>query len=129
MIKSIYEFNTQLLGVQTGTPHLLNKSEFDWLIVALNEEIQEFTESHEKGDMVGCVDGLLDLAYFAVGACTRMGLTQKQIEQCFSFIHNANMMKKQGQKDTRPTDGTVADAIKPTNWKAPEEQMKLELGL
>lgn len=129
MIQEIFKFNTELLGVKTGTPRMLEKAEFDWLIVALNEEITEFIEAKEKGDMVGCVDSLLDLAYFAVGGCVRMGLTQKQIEQCFSFINNANMMKKQGMKETRPTDGSVADAVKPADWVAPEQQMKLELGL
>ena len=138
MIKSIYEFNTQLLGVKTGTPKLLEKSELDWLLVALNEEIQELVEADEKSSLVDCVDSVLDLAYFAVGACTRMGLTQQQIEDCFKAIHHANMTKKMGVKESRPQDGSIADAIKPIGWQPPEKAIKdilyqkntqMELGL
>lgn len=124
MIKSIYEFNTQLLGVKTGQPRLLEKAELDWLIVALNEEIQELVEADEKRSLVDCVDSVLDLAYFAVGACVRMGLTQDQIEGCFNAIHTANMRKKQGVKESRPQDGSIADAVKPSDWVAPEKVME-----
>lgn len=124
MIKSIYEFNTQLLGVKTGNPRLLEKSEMDWLLVALNEEIQELVEADEKRSLVDCVDSVLDLAYFAIGACTRMGLTEDQIEDCFKAIHHANMAKKMGVKNSRPQDGSIADAIKPTDWQSPEKAIK-----
>lgn len=127
MIKEIYQFNTELLGVETGKPRMLDRSQYDWLIVALNEEIAELDEAHTKQSMVGCVDSLMDLAYFAIGGCVRMGLTQTQIEQCFAYIHNANMNKKLGMKSTRPTDGSVADAVKPIDWIAPEAQMELLL--
>jgi len=136
MIDEIFEFNTKLLGVQTGEIHQLQKSEFDWLVVALNEEIGEFIDAQNEQSIVGCVDSLLDLTYFAIGGCVRMGLTPKQIHQCFYAIHNANMAKKMGMKASRPTDGSVADAIKPMDWVAPESKMvqilfgdQLELGL
>ena len=136
MIDEIFEFNTKLLGVKIGEINQLQKSEFDWLVVALNEELGEFIDAHNEQSIVGCVDSLLDLTYFAIGGCVRMGLTPKQIHQCFDAIHNANMAKKMGMKKSRPTDGTVADAIKPDGWVAPETQMiqilfgeQLELGL
>lgn len=124
VIKSVYEFNTQLLGVKTGTPKLLDKAELDWLLVALKEEIQELIEAHEKQSIVDCIDAVLDLSYFAIGACIRMGLTQDQIEKCFQIIHNCNMSKKMGVKESRPTDGSIADAVKPSGWQPPEERMK-----
>lgn len=121
MIKSIYEFNTRLLGVKTGQPHRLDKSEKDWLLSALNEEITEF-ESAES--IVDEIDGLLDLVYFAIGGCVRMGLTEDQIEGCFKAIHNANMGKKMGVKDSRPQDGSIADAVKPIGWQPPEQAIE-----
>jgi len=124
MIKSIYEFNTQLLGVKTGNPKLLDKSELDWLLVALNEEIQELVEADEKRSLVDCIDSVLDLAYFAVGACVRMGLTEEQIEGCFRAIHHANMTKKMGVKESRPQDGSIADAVKPIGWQPPEKAIE-----
>ena len=121
MIKDIYEFNTKLLGVKTGQPKMLEKAEADWLLVALAEEITEFEDAT---DVVNKVDSLLDLAYFAIGGCVRMGLTAEQIEGCFNVIHRANMAKKMGVKESRPQDGSIADAVKPAGWQPPEAAME-----
>jgi predicted HAD superfamily Cof-like phosphohydrolase len=124
MIKEIYDFNTKLLGVKTGQLALLTANERNWLLTALHEEIEEFLEATEKQSLVDCIDSLLDLTYFAIGGCVRLGLTAEQIQDCFNAIHKANMLKKQGIKASRPQDGTVADAIKPEGWEAPEETIK-----
>lgn len=124
MIKSIYEFNTELLNVQTGTPRLLERAEFNWLNSALLEEIGELHTARDAESITESVDSLLDLAYFAIGGCVRMGLTAEQIEECFQTVHNANMEKKMGVKESRPQDGSIADAIKPSDWMAPEELME-----
>jgi len=124
MIKRIYNFNTQLLNIPTGEPRLLEQKEFNWLNVALNEEIEELKDAMAEQSIVGCVDSLLDLAYFSIGGCVRLGLTAEQIEECFNTIHSANMRKKMGVKETRPTDGSVADAIKPADWVSPETIME-----
>jgi predicted HAD superfamily Cof-like phosphohydrolase len=121
MIKDIYDFNTQLLKVKTNGPKLLDSNERNWLLTALHEEIEEFLEATEKESLIGCVDSLLDLTYFAIGGCVRLGLTAEQIQNCFTAIHKANMGKKQGIKPSRPQNGTIADAIKPEGWEAPEE--------
>ena len=123
MINSIYEFNTKLLGVKTGKPNLLTDAEHSWLVMALQEEIEELEEARTNESVVDCVDSLLDLAYFAIGGCVRLGLTADRIQECFETIHNANMAKKMGVKQTRPQDGTVADAVKPAGWQSPEQTM------
>tara|TARA_R110000744_G_scaffold21338_5_gene55367 strand:+ start:1309 stop:1728 length:420 start_codon:yes stop_codon:yes gene_type:complete len=123
MIKDIYEFNTEILEVKRKGPKLLEEVEINWLIGALREEIQELIDANEIKDLVGCVDGVLDLAYFAVGACVRMGLTKNQIEDCFQVIHTANMAKRKGIKESRPQDGSIADAVKPIEWEPPELAM------
>ena len=128
MIPQIYEFNTKLLNVKTGQVKTLEKAEFDWLLGALFEEIDELREAYDKNQIVDAVDALIDLSYFAIGGLVRMGLTQEQMEVCFSAIHQANMNKKSGVKETRPQDGSIADAVKPANWEAPEEQIKRILG-
>jgi len=124
MINEIHEFNTKLLGVNVPQPTLLPLAERNWLLTALHEEIDEFLQATEQESIVDCVDSLLDLVYFAIGGCVRLGLKPQQIEQCFNAIHSANMAKKMGIKESRPQDGSVADAIKPAGWVAPEKVMK-----
>jgi len=124
MINEIHEFNTKLLGVNVPQPTLLPLAERNWLLTALHEEIDEFLQATEQESIVDCVDSLLDLVYFAIGGCVRLGLKPQQIKQCFNAIHSANMAKKMGIKESRPQDGSVADAIKPAGWVAPEKVMK-----
>lgn len=103
MINSIYEFNTKLLGVKTGRPNLLTDGEHNWLVMALQEEIKELKQARDNESVVDCVDSLLDLAYFAIGGCVRLGLTADQIQECFDTIHNANMAKKNGHERITPS--------------------------
>lgn len=124
MISEIYEFNTKLLNVKTGNPKSLTKPEFDWLLGALFEEIEELRVAHDKNQIVDAVDALIDLSYFAIGGLVRMGLTEKQMKEVFQVIHQSNMAKKSGVKESRPQDGSIADAVKPANWQAPEEKIK-----
>ena len=124
MIKSIHHFNTELLGIKNDGAHLLGEQEYSWLLGALEEELNEFSEAQHHKDLPGCVDSLLDLTYFAIGGLVRMGLEVEQIEKCFEAVHTANMLKKMGIKDTRPQDGSIADAIKPTGWRPPEEAIR-----
>ena len=128
MIKDIYEFNHKVLGIYQDTydgPHKLPDSEELWLTRALLEEIVEFSQAQ---DVVGKVDALLDLTYFAIGGLARMGVTREQAEACFTSIHNANMRKVFGVKETRTQDGDVADAVKGEDFEAPEDQMRKILG-
>jgi predicted HAD superfamily Cof-like phosphohydrolase len=124
MIKEIHEFNTKLLDVKTGSICFPSQQEQQWLVGALREEIDEFLDAKRAQSIIGCVDSLLDLAYFAIGGCVRFGLNPEQIEDCFQAIHAANMAKRKGVKESRPQDGTVSDAVKPEGWIAPEVAMQ-----
>lgn len=117
MITKVYEFNRMVLGVDPQQLVLpLDLPEQTFLIAALEEELQEFKDSTTQAEEV---DALLDLCYFAIGGLARLGLSETQSKACFDAIHTANMTKKKGVKDTRPNDGSVADAIKDPNFQDP----------
>jgi hypothetical protein len=121
VIESVCAFNRDLLGINrldTG-PALLPEEEARWLCRALTEEVEEFREAHNAEQLTHSVDALIDLMYFTIGGLWRMGIEPRLIEDCFEAIHQANMTKRRGQKPSRPTDGTVADAIKPAEWVDP----------
>jgi predicted HAD superfamily Cof-like phosphohydrolase len=95
--------------------------------MSLNEELVEWTAAVAKGDIVGQVDALIDLMYFATGVLYKLGLSAEQIEQCVSAVHAANMTKRRGTNAKRDTG--AADAIKPDGWVAPEQRIATILGV
>jgi len=119
--ESVVEFNETLLGIQRPTkPQCLSPEMFEHLANCLNEELDEFTDAHYVENLVGAVDALIDLMYFAVGGLHKMGLTPDQMTRIGQVVHHANMKKRQGVIERRG-DGSVPDATKPTDWVAPEQ--------
>jgi predicted HAD superfamily Cof-like phosphohydrolase len=126
VIESVCTFNRDLLGVNRldAGPALMPDEEARWLYTALTEEVEEFKAAHSGGQLPHSVDALIDLMYFTIGGLWRMGVEPRLIEECFEVVHQANMTKRRGQKASRPTDGTVADAVKPTDWIDPITTLK-----
>lgn len=121
MIQDVLMFNRDVLCIEPRPLSLLSGEERRWLVSALMEEIDEYLEAN---DVAEAADALLDLIYFAIGGMYRMGMRQDHIEQAFLLVHTANLKKKLGIKETRPQDGSVADAVKSPDWTPPEEKIR-----
>ncbi len=122
----VVEFNQRVLKIEPRRIGALPPAEYDITVKSLKEEVEEFQEAHVKGDIIGGIDALVDLMYFAVGALYKKGLTAESIVDCMTAVHEANMEKKLGV-NARRGDGSAADAIKPEGWVAPEERIALIL--
>lgn len=120
IITPVHIFNQDILQIGNRPLAMLSEKEREFMDKALREEITEFLTAHGQGDMIGCIDAMIDNIYFAIGGLCRMGLTPDMIFKCFMAVHWANMNKKKGQVAGRSDDGT-ADAVKPAGWKPPEE--------
>jgi len=86
------------------------------------KKVLEFLEAHMEGDIVGCIDAMVDNIYFAMGVLYKLGINDKMFERIFAAVHDANMEKKKGINPKRG-DGSAADAIKPEGWKSPEDRI------
>lgn len=127
IIAKVREFNRDVLNIKKDGVKPFNKDdkEASWLIVALNEEVNdEFIQGLERVNLIDQVDALLDTVYFAIGGMIRLGLTDEQIHACFDAVHNSNMLKDLGIKESRSGFGDTADAVKPEDWVAPETKME-----
>lgn len=120
--QNVVEFNREILGIQPRIVGTLIETEFEISKKCLNEEITEFIEAYQKGDIVGMIDAMTDLKYFADGILYKMGLTAESIDKIGAAVHNANMTKKKGV-NARRGDGSAADAVKPEGWVPPEERI------
>lgn len=116
IIQRVFEFNHMINARKSETPGHLDPATREWLLKALEEELQEFREADTPEDLV---DALIDLVIFACGGLYRAGLNLDQAKACFAAVLDANDAKKAGVKQNRAVTG-VADAVKPPGWVDPK---------
>lgn len=121
LIHHIFEFNEQIIGINDVELNPLSQEQIHWTYKALSEEVAEFMTAADQEDIVGMVDAMLDLTYFAIGTLKKLGLTREQAVGCFHAVHTANMTKKRGGKATR--GNFEEDATKPAGFVSPEMAM------
>lgn len=128
--EKVSEFNQAVIGYEAPVaPSLLPTNVLELTLIQLREEVGELEDAAKEGDVVACVDALLDLIYFANGALYKMGITPEQYDGCVTAIQTYNMRKKAGKKEGRGYEGDAVDAIKPgADVPRPEVVMKQILG-
>lgn len=120
--QQVIEFNATVLGIEQRPLTYPQGPEIDHVIKCYHEEVVELSDAFQQGDFIGCIDANMDLIYFAIGSLYKMGLNADQMERIFTTIHNKNMTKTAGKKESRATDG-ADDAVKGEGWVGPEEEI------
>jgi len=82
----------------------------------LAEELNETTLAFESKDPEEIVDGLIDLCVVAIGTLDAFGV---DAYKAWDQVHNANMAKEPGVKESRPNPLGLPDLIKPEGWNGP----------
>lgn len=90
----------------------------------LQEELDEFVESFDTGDLVKSVDALIDLVYVAYGTALFMGVTPEQWSACWYAVHDANLAKRRAVSANESKRSTTLDMIKPEGWQSPEPEIR-----
>lgn len=121
--KQVVEFNQQVLKIDPRELNLLSPSELGITFDCLTEEVGEFLTAHSDRDIIGAIDAIIDLMYFAQGVLYKIGISPEMYEKIFTAVHEANMSKQLGVKAGRG-DGIAADAIKPEGWAPPEARIR-----
>ena len=119
MFREVEHFNKEIIGIDRVISPIEDDEEFNWMIGVVLEELDEFKTAHKNHDFVNAIDAVVDLLYFVSGFMTRMGIPAEVSEKIFQAVHNANMEKKKGKKDTRLFTHDN-DAVKPEGWESPE---------
>lgn len=108
-----------------GKPRLLPEELYAFRKKFLYEELQEFIEAHEKGDLVKAFDSLIDLGYVLYGTVHLMGLPWSQ---GWKLVHQANMSKRRATSAAESASltgrGSSVDIVKPEGWVSPEPALK-----
>lgn len=115
MINDVYEFNKKIIGTEQPeklTP--LTRERLLFALIAMYEELNEFTVACNSGNIGDALDAIIDLIYFAIGRAYELGITEEQFKKCWNIVQEKNMSKKRGTKNR----GTDIDAAKPEGWQA-----------
>jgi hypothetical protein len=79
----------------------------------LQEELDEMKDAGNADDVV---DALIDLCVVAIGTLDAFNINSYQ---AWNSVHQANMTKEVGIKESRPNPLGLPDLIKPEGWQAP----------
>lgn len=113
----ISEFHTKFSVPVSNKPELMNTEMLNFRLKFLGEELDEFEEAHDEGDLAKCLDALVDLVYVAIGTADIMGLP---FNQAWHEVHKANMAKQRAEHPNQSKRGTQYDVIKPPGWTPPD---------
>lgn len=100
-----------------GRPISLTTAERKFRVKCLYEELHEYEDALEEGNLAEQFDALIDLVYFALGTAHRQGFP---FDHGFDLVHQANMSKEQNPDNQRR--GYALEITKPEGWKPPDLQ-------
>ena len=92
------------------------KKFLEFRVKFLEEEMKELKDAESAEDVV---DALIDLCVVAIGT---LDLFDVDAHKAWNVVHDANMSKQVGVKESRPNPLGLPDLIKPTGWKAPTHE-------
>jgi predicted HAD superfamily Cof-like phosphohydrolase len=95
---------------------MMDRKRLLWRMDFLMEEITETASAIERHDPEEIVDGLVDMMVVIMGTFHEARIN---FGKAWSRVHDANMQKVRGEKDTRA--GSFGyDLIKPDGWEPPK---------
>jgi predicted HAD superfamily Cof-like phosphohydrolase len=101
-------------------PHLLSRDLYEYRRRFLHEELEEFEQAVERGDLPGAFDALLDLAYVVFGTAHLMSLPW---QAGWVEVQRANMAKVRAESAEESAEktgrGHAYDVVKPEGWEPP----------
>jgi predicted HAD superfamily Cof-like phosphohydrolase len=119
----VEHFNKIILKLKRPPIGFMEEDDFKLSLNQLREEIDEMELANNKGDFSGLIDAIVDLDYFLHGVVFKHGINTETYEELFKVVHEANMEKMLGVKPSREGFGGSPDAIKSSDWKAPETKI------
>ncbi len=121
-VKDIRNMHKQF-GVHQWLRDSKNKDKLrDFMVFRLDfleEEFEETQKAFFSNDKEGVVDGLIDLIVIAIGTLDILGV---DTDKAWDEVHEANMSKEPGIKESRPNPLGLPDMIKKPDWKGPNHE-------
>lgn len=96
----------------------------------MQEELDEYVEGHNEGNLQKQIDAIVDLIYVALGTAIKMGVPPAMFQCYWNSVQDANMnkvlAKDLADSQARTGRGHPMDVVKPDGWVSPTAR-QLEL--
>lgn len=115
-IEAVGKFH-DAFGVKNRDEPTVEGREYALRVRLLREEVDEYEEAAERGDVVGVADALGDIAYILFGSILTHGL-QSKMEAVFDEIQRSNMSKLGA--DGRPIYREDGKVLKGPGYSPPD---------
>ena len=98
-IDEVEEFNATFGKPNNYTPIIPNKKEWMFVYDFILEELEEYREACEKGDIVEVLDALCDITYVSLGNGAMLHGLKDKMEPAYAEVQASNMSKSCATKE------------------------------
>ena len=92
-IDEVEVFNHTMGKPNNYTPNIPEEKEWMFVYNFILEELEEYKEACQKGDIVGVLDALCDITYVSLGNGTMLHGLKGQIKEAYAEVQASNMSK------------------------------------
>ena len=92
-VDEVQEFNDTFGKPNNYKPIIGEKKEWQFVYDFILEELEEYKEACEKGDIVGILDALCDITYVSLGNGTLLHGLKGKIWEAYQEVQASNMSK------------------------------------
>ena len=103
-VDEVQEFNDTFGKPNNYEPIIGEKKEWQFVYDFIQEELDEYKEACEKGDIVGILDALCDITYVSLGNGTLLHGLKGKIWKAYKEVQASNMSKScETEEEARDT--------------------------
>ena len=92
-VDEVQEFNETFSKPNKFQPSIPEKKEWQFVYDFILEELEEYKEACEKGDIIGILDALCDITYVSLGNGTLLHGLKGKIWKAYQEVQASNMSK------------------------------------
>lgn len=118
LLRDVMTFHEKFGIDYDGPPRVLPPGLWQFRVNFIREELKEYEEAADAGDLPKMLDALLDLIYVAVGTAILHGF-RSIFSAAWDRVQDANMVKERATAGTEGKRPWEFDIVKPPDWEPP----------
>jgi hypothetical protein len=92
-VSEVETFNATMGKPNNYTPNIPDEKEWMFVYNFILEELEEYKEACQQGDIVGVLDALCDITYVSLGNGTMLHGLKDKIQEAYAEVQASNMSK------------------------------------
>ena len=118
-VNEVEDFNNLMSKPNNYEPTIPEKKEWQFVYDFVLEELEEYKEACERGDIVEVLDALCDIAYVSLGNGTMLHGLKSKIWPAYQEVQASNMSKacKTQEEAVRTVEVRSKEQDEPCHWE------------